>query len=216
MNDSIRTTTSGTSCPSSQFKNFEEALSELTHLAQKKPVSLETFFSFLEGRGKLLLLIFVCLPIGQIPILAFGSGIGVVYLGIRIAFFNQSIWLPASILRKQVPKCFLAMATRQLLSFLKIMKRWTKPRYEWIFHHSMLRKCNGIFIALVGLSILLCPPIPLIGYISYLAVFFICIGLLNQDGVYIILGYLFSVLYFSMVLVMNHFFSLGKLLHWFK
>ena len=216
MHDSVKATAPDTSRHTSKFKNFEEALLELSHLAKKKPVSLETFFSLLEGKGKLLLLIFVCLPLGQIPILAFGSGIVVVYLGIRIGFFSHSIWLPDSILRKDVPKGFLKMATKQLLGFLKIMKRWTKPRYEWVSQQVILRKLNGIFIALVGLSILLCPPLPFIGYISYLAIFLICIGLLNEDGVYIILGYVFSVFYFSMVLVTNHFFSLGKVLNFFK
>ena len=217
MHDSVKATSKfNQHQQTSKFKNFEEALTELHNLAQKEPISLKTFLSFLAGKGKLILLIFVCLPLGQIPVLSFGSGVFVVYLGIRIAFCSHSIWLPASILQKKVPHSFLKMATRQLLGFLKIMKRWSKPRYVWVSEHTILRKLNGIFIILVGISIILCPLLPFIGYISYLAVFLICIGLLNEDGVYIILGYVVSFFYLFLIFEANRFFSIEKLLHLFS
>lgn len=191
---------------------FEEALRHLSEKANAGPVTIRTFLKELSGKGKLLLLIFICLPLAQIPVVALGSGLLMCYLGLRMSFLSQKIFLPSSFLRKKIPAYLLKKSLRRLLRFLKFMKRWTRPRYIWAVDHPLTHKLNGILIAIVGVCLALCPPLPATGYFAFVAIFLMAIGILNHDGIYILLGYASAVLYLAFVIVALKFFSLSKII----
>ena len=96
------------------------------------------------------------------------------------------------------------------------MKKWTYPRYPWASQHVVMRRMNGIMIALVGISLAISPPIPFGSMVAFVALFLMGIGLLNDDAVYILLGYGFTLFYLSCVVVALHFFSLSKLIELFR
>ena len=195
---------------------FEKGLRLLQEKNRKGSVSVKTILTILSGRGKTLLLIFIALFFSQIPIITFPFGLFIIYLGVRIAFPRKKIWLPKKFLKKKVPSTFLKKMLHQLLYFFKIIKRWTHPRYLWATQHVVMRRLNGIMIALVGVFLVLSPPIPMSGLVAFAALLFMGVGLLNDDAIYLIIGYGFTLFYISCVVLALHFFSLGKIIDFFK
>lgn len=198
------------------YKNFEETFLILLEKAKEGPVSLETFLTILSGKGKILLLIFFSLSFGQIPVLAIFLGLVISYLGLRMAINRSSIWMPKALLHKKIPSAPLIKAIKQILHFLKFMKRWSHPCFVEAVHRPSTRVINGLLIALVGISIAISPPVPFSGLIAYVAIFLIAIGFLNDDGIYVIVGDICALLYFITVLFLCKFCSMGQMWEWTK
>ncbi len=194
------------------YMNFEETFRLLLKKAKAGPLSLKTFLTTLSGKGKVLLLIFISLGFSQIPGIAIFFGLLICYLGLRIAMTRSFIWMPKALLNKKIPSYLLIKVINQILYFLKFMRRWSRPRYVWMMQNPALHVTTGLMIALVGLSIALCPPLPVVGILSFVAIFLTTIGLLNDDGIYIIAGYVSTILYFITVVVLLKYLSFGKLL----
>ena len=110
--------------------------------------------------------------------------------------------MPKALLNKRISSYFLIKVIKQVLSLFKFIKRWSHPRHVWATRLKTTRVVNGAMIALVGLSLAASPPMPLAGFIAFAAIFCISIGLLNDDGVYVIVGYFFAVLYLISIIVL--------------
>ena len=96
------------------------------------------------------------------------------------------------------------------------MKKWSKPRYAWATQLHSTRVINGLTISLVGLSFALSPPVPLAGFVAFIAIFSIAIGLLNEDEIYIIIGYFCALFYFVLTFFLLKFFSVSQMIDWIK
>lgn len=184
--------------------------------AKQGPVSLKTFLTALGGRGKLLLLIFLSLGFGQIPGSALILGPVIIYLGVRLSIKKSAIWMPKSFLKKKIPSYFLVKVIKQILRFLKFMKHWSCPRYVWATQHRITRILNGWMIACVGLSLTISPPVPLTGFVAFAAIFLIAIGMLNDDGVYIMLGYICTLAYLVLAFFLLKYMSVTDMIHWVR
>jgi hypothetical protein len=198
------------------YQTFEETFLLLLKKAENKPISVHTFLTTLSGRGKVLLLMFLSLGFAQIPAIAIFLGVFIAYLGIRIGMGKQFIWVPRFLSRKKIPTSFFNKLLRPILQMLKFMKRWSRPRYEWATQKSSTRLLNGLMIALVGLCLATSPPVPLTGASACIPILLIAIGLLNDDGVYIILGYVAALFYFLLVLLLLNYFSVTQIFEWVK
>jgi len=198
------------------YKNFEEAFLVLLDKAKHETVSIETILTVLSGKGKILLLTFLSLGLGQVPGVAVLLGLAIGYLGVSIAMAKSFIWVPETFLRKKLPPYFLIKTINQILRLLKFMKRWSCPRYAWATQRTETRIINGLMISLVGISFAASPPLPFTGLIACVAIFCIAIGLLNDDGIYILIGYLCGLFYLAVTLALLKFCSVGQLLQWLK
>jgi len=188
----------------------------LQEQAEKDRVSFHTLITALDGKGRLLLLIVLSLGFGQIPGIAIFFGLLVCYLGLRIALGKSFVWVPKWLRSKKIPSYFLVKVLHQILSFLKFMKKWSHPRYPWATQGTLAQVINGLMIFFVGLSFTLCPPIPLIGLLAFIAIFFIAIGLLNDDGIYTMAGYFCTLIYFILTCVLLKFFSLSQIIDYLQ
>jgi hypothetical protein len=195
----------------SSYRSFEESFRILLEKAKAGPVSLKTVLTILYGKGRILLLIFLSLGFGQIPIAAIFLGFLITYLGLRIAIGRNFIWMPKFLLYKKIPSYFLIKIIKQILQLLKLMKRWSYQRFLWNSHRRLTRIVTGLMIALVGVSFTISPPIPFSSFVAFVAIFLIAIGLLNDDDVYLIIGYIFTLFYFALVLFLLKFCSLSQL-----
>lgn len=194
------------------YTNFEETFRVLLEKAKEGPVSIKTLLTILSGKGKVLLLIFISLGFSQIPGISIVLGFLICYLGLRLAMFRSAIWMPKALLNKKLSSYLLIKVINQILKFLKFISRWSRPRYVWMTHNSTFHVITGLMIALVGLSIALSPPLPFVGLLSFAAIFLIAIGLLNNDGIYIGIGYFFAVSCVVVVILLLKFFSLSKIM----
>ena len=184
--------------------------------AKKERVSIHALQTALDGKGGVLLLILLSLGFGQIPGIAIFLGLFIGYLGVRIAMGRSFIWLPKWVLRKKIPSYFFLKVVQQILRLLKFMKKWSTPRYAWATQLHSTRVINGLTISLVGLSFALSPPVPLAGFVAFIAIFSIAIGLLNEDEIYIIIGYFCALFYFVLTFFLLKFFSVSQMIDWIK
>jgi hypothetical protein len=196
------------------YKDFEEIFRVLLEKAKKGSVSVHALLTALGGRGRILLLIFLSLGFGQIPGVAIFLGLFIGYLGLRIAMGRSAVWMPKRFLYKKIPSYFLIKVIQQILRLLKFMKKWSHPRYVWATQKTSTRVINGLMISFVGLSFALAPPVPLAGFIAFIAIFSISIGLLNDDGMYIMAGYFFAIFYFVLTFFLLKFCSLTQMVDW--
>lgn len=190
------------------FTKFEKALNELLKLSHHNHLTLQIFLDQCAGKMRTFLLMVIGLSFGEIPGISIASGFLISYVGFRMVFFSQKIWLPQFLLNFKLPNGIFRWGIRQLMRILRIMKQRTKPRFEAVVSYPNVEKVNGILIILTGLSFMCAPLIPYCSYLAYLAIFFISIGNLNEDGLFIVFGYFFSLFYFSFVVVFNSYFSI--------
>jgi len=179
--------------------------------AKQKPVSVKTLLTTFSGRGKVFLLIVLSLGFTQIPGIAIFFGAFITYLGIRIAMERSFIWMPKFLLKKKIPSWVLNTIIPTFLMFIKFMKRFSRPRYVWATQLKSTRIINGITLAVVGIATAVSPPVPLSGWIGCFAIFFLAIGLLNDDGVYVIIGIGNAICYVIAVIFMLSFCSAAQI-----
>ncbi|MBA2369919.1 MAG: exopolysaccharide biosynthesis protein [Candidatus Protochlamydia sp.] len=178
-------------------------------------LSIEEIIPFFSGKGKILLLIFFCLPFSQIFGLAIPFGFIIAYLGLRYAFLKES-WAPDFILKKKIPSKILNFVLGQILYFIKIIGKLSHPRFSWISTESHMRKISGSLISLVGIFLAISLPIPFSSYIASAAILFIGVGISNDDGIWICIGYMLSIFYMVFVAVTLNYISIIDIISYFN
>jgi hypothetical protein len=134
------------------------------------------------------------------------------YLGMRFAFGRKS-WMPKFLAKKKIPPKVLKFIIKQMLFFIKIVSKITRPRYSSICLNPSMKIVNGILVALVGICLAISPPIPLTSYIASFALFFLGIGLLDDDGIMVLISYPLSLLYIVFVILALKYVSFSELFH---
>ncbi len=154
-------------------------------------LTIRELLQILSRRGyPLLLLLFslpFCQPI-QIPGFSTPFGLLIVFVGLRMAFGHR-IWLPSWVLNKTIPQQVLYQITHKGLWLTNKLTKFTSVRWEWISQNPILQTISGLLICILGLILALPLPIPLSNMVVAWAILFISIGLLEDDGYFILLGY---------------------------
>lgn len=197
---------------SEKFRTLEEDILFLQEAGKHKSLSLAEVFQVLPGKGRPLILILLSLPFCQpiqIPGLSIPFGLAIAFIGFRMSF-EKSLWLPDSLLSKTIPQDTLSTITEKVLSLIKKMKPWVHPRLLWLSNSFFMEKANGLMICLLGIFLALPLPIPLTNIITAWPILLIAFGILEKDGVFILLGYLISLLTLAFFVMLgigitNHF-----------
>lgn len=182
--------------------------------SEGRSLALKEITPFFSEKGKILLLIFVCIPFSQIFGLAIPFGFIMAYLGFEYAF-SRKTRLPKFILRKKIAPKVLRFVVNQILFFIKIIGKLSHPRLIWVCTQHAMRKINGCLIGLIGIFIAISLPIPLSSYIASAAVLFLGIGLLNDDGIWVFIGYPIAIFYIVFVVVTLNYISIIDIIHRF-
>ncbi len=196
-----------------KFKTLEKSILNLQKEAEAAPLSIKDILHILAGRGRPLILIVLCFPFClplQIPGLSTPFGLAIAFIGLRMSF-GKEMWLPKTLLAKKIKKSTLKKITEKILSILKKMRRWIRPRLDWLCHSSVMHILNGIIIFLLGIVLALPLPIPLSNLVAAWSIFFIALGILEDDGVFVLIGYLITLLtavfLFLIAVPLEHLFS---------
>ena len=117
-------------------------------------------------------------------------------------FLNRLPWLPQRILNKPLDAHKLVPVLRKGAGLVSKIDRWVKERWLHLTSAAMLR-LNSAAVVFGGL-LLMAPlgPIPLSNTAPAVGILLLTIGLLQRDGLFVLLGYLglvLSVLYFSVI-----------------
>ncbi|MCC6415926.1 MAG: exopolysaccharide biosynthesis protein [Opitutaceae bacterium] len=188
------------------------------HLAQKlsveldqlraqlgsRPMTLREVIYKLRGRAYTLLLILLALPfITPIPLpgLSTPFGLAIAFIALRLAL-GQRPWLPMKLQRKELPPGFFLKVFIVAGKVIALLESFLKPRWAFISAPGPALQVHALFIFIAALVLLLPLPIPFSNSFPAWTILLLAAGMLERDGLFIILGYLcfvLGVLYFILL-----------------
>jgi len=167
-------------------------------------VTLQELLERSGRQGMLLICALSTLPFlipVSIPGVSTVFGAAIVLLASAL-FLNRLPWLPQRILHKQLDAKKLVPALRKGAGIVSKVDRWVKQRWLALTSVTMLRlNCAAVMF---GGLLLMAPlgPIPFSNTAPAVGILLLTVGLLQRDGLFVLLGYLglvLSVVYFSVL-----------------
>lgn len=122
----------------------------------------------------------------------FGAAILLIALS---RLFGRELWIPARLKNKTIGTRKLRPVLRKALPWLQKIERVSRPnRIKWLVAKGPVERMNDASMIL-GAVLLMMPfgMIPFSNTIPAVAVLFLAIGLLQRDGVCVLLGYISNV-----------------------
>lgn len=173
-------------------------LNQLLQSAGGKAITIRQICLHLSGRGIGALITLIsfpfCLPV-SIPGLSTPFGLILAFLGLRVAFAKKP-WWPEWILNKEVSFETFELIIKKTLSIAKSLQRVLKPRLIPLVTHPIIHRVHGFLIFSLAFLLALPLPIPLTNMLTAIPIFCLGLGLLEDDGVAIIVAYLLSLICF--------------------
>lgn len=179
--------------------SLDAKLEEILKESSTHPMTLGRVCQILSGRGYAVLLILFslpfCFPI-SIPGLSTPFGLLLAFLGLRLAF-GKKPWWPRWILAKEVSHDTLESIFKKLKGALSRLEKILHPRLLMLVKHPLAHRAHGLLIFALSLLLSLPLPIPLSNTFSALPILCLGLGLLEDDGVFVIIAYAFSLISFT-------------------
>lgn len=172
-------------------RKLSEDLALIVREFEVETVTLREIIAVLEGRGYVLLVMLLALPFSTpipLPGLSTPFGLVIALIGLRLAL-GQKPWLPARLLDTALsPKLFMKVfaAARKILSGFEY---FLKPRLRWLTSTPGLLQLHAVPIFLAALLLLLPLPVPFSNIFPAFSILLIAAGLLERDGLFILVGY---------------------------
>ena len=174
---------------------------EMLHARLKgKSLTLAELKQALKGRGSAILLILLALPFCfiAIPGLSTPFGIAICLIGAWL-IIGREPWLPRFIMRR----CLSTARLDQLLSgSIKVackLEKFARPRLAFLHAGPGMLRLIGLGIVIAGLGLMLPLPIPFSNSLPAWAVVLLAIGMMEKDGLCVLLGHLTA--FFSWVFI---------------
>ena len=171
---------------------MSERLSTLlldTFAADSKTTSLGNLVTDLGHHGMAIVLIIFSVP-AALPLPAAGYStllsLPLFIIGGRLLTGRSSIWLPQFLLKKDFEPSRFSGAIGKLVSFAKLLERFSKPRFSFLTQSSVALPLVGLMVILLACSMAL--PIPGTNTAPAFAIFILGFGLLEKDGLIVLLG----------------------------
>jgi hypothetical protein len=168
------------------------ALSEAARSLPSESASVREILALIGEQGMLMFCIFLTIPFlvpVSIPGVSTVFGLLVILIGIGVAL-NRVPWLPDRLLDRRFPTQKLVPALEQGSRLLSKLERLLHPRWAPLVRGPRINRFNGWMIALAG--VLLMAPFGLVPFsntLPALAALFVAAGVLEQDGLFVFLGY---------------------------
>lgn len=169
-------------------KDTERLSQILPRLAEgdQPRLSVAELINRMQDRAHAALLVLFALPnvLPAIPGTSAITGIPLVYLALQLTL-DQRPWLPAFIANRSFPRESLASVLDQAKPWLVRSERLLHPRLA-ILTGPSAEKVVGIIMLLMACMVVM--PIPFGNMLPSLAIIFFALGLLEEDGLWIIAG----------------------------
>jgi len=168
--------------------------------------SVRELLGLIGEQGMLVLCIFLTIPFlvpVSIPGVSTVFGLLVVLIGVGV-MTNRMPWLPSRLVDRRFPTEKLCPALEQGAKILQRLERYLHPRWSVLTRSAAMNRFNGAMIVVAGL--LLMAPFGLVPFSNTLPAFaalFLAAGMLEQDGLFVFLGYLFivgTIVYFGVLI----------------
>ena len=190
-----------------KFKDTDEALgvvlSRTAESIQSETITLQQLLNLIGEQGLLTFDIVLCLPFllpVSIPGVSTVFGIVIILIGIGITL-NRIPWLPARFMNHEMQREHLVPVLEKGSHYARRIERWIHPRLAILTEGSLISRMNGLAIIFGGI-LLLFPFgfVPFSNTLPALAILLLAIGMIERDGVFVIVGYFFllaTMIYFG-------------------
>jgi len=177
---------------------LSEELESLLALEPGRPLALRRIVEHLHFRGLPAVIVLLCVPFlfpVSIPGLSIPFGLAIALCGLRLGI-GHGLWMPEFLLRREVSPEFLGKLVGGAVKFYRRVEKLVRPRMHFLQRWPGMLNLLGFMIMIGGilLSLPIPPPFPLTNTIPGLAVIFMALGIMERDGVCIMVGYGFALL----------------------
>lgn len=174
---------------------LSEEFQRLAHSCKEKDLTLKELVGLLHARAQALITLILSLPFVlfvALPGLSVIFGVFIFFNGIRIAT-NRSLWFPHFLLKRKMSGATLAKGFLTGAKVTKKIEKFIKPRGQFLIKHPKLQMLHGIILAICGFLLALPLP-PGTNFLPGLTSALMSIGLLEEDGLFVILSYIAFIL----------------------
>lgn len=190
--------------------SIEEDLQVILGKIDSQVWTINELFKVLRGKGYPFLILLVALPFCQpiqVPGFSTPFGIILIFIGLRMVF-GRHIWWPQSILKKEISSQVLKAIIGKSLRFFKFLRPLLHPRMSWLCENGFYF-VHGVFVSIMGVYLALPLPIPFTNLLAAWALFFLALGIIEEDGLFVCIGYTLGLIaLFLLVFVIDWFRSL--------
>ncbi|NBR97191.1 MAG: exopolysaccharide biosynthesis protein [Verrucomicrobia bacterium] len=163
----------------------------------------------LEGKGHAAIMAVLslpfCFPI-QVPGLSTPFGFILIFSGLRIAF-GQAPWLPGWLMVREIPKPTALGLLKGLRWIAVPAEKILHPRLPGLCRNVALHRTNGMLVAFLAILLALPLPIPFSNLLAAVPILLISLALLEDDGAFLIAGYLAAIPCVSLWIWISHFWA---------
>lgn len=167
-------------------ERMSQALARVVAETETERVSIGDLFARIGERAHYTLLILFALPntLPGIPGTSAVLGVPLIYLTLQLAL-GRAPWLPGFIARRSVRRESLASVLERAQPWLQRGERYLKPRLRGLTG-PLAERWVGICSVVLAAMIML--PIPFGNMIPALAIIFAALGLMEEDGLWVVAG----------------------------
>lgn len=164
-----------------------ETIVTLAYGWPEERISFGTIVDLLADRGFGLLIVILALPMALPLALPIGAMVGlpITFLAGQLALGFRHPWMPAGLRRRSFLTSDFQKIVGASVPLLRRLEKILKPRLPALTGWTQDRLV-GLLIAILG--VLLAAPIPLTNIPLALAIVFLALGLVEQDGLMTLLG----------------------------
>src|ERR1700737_2261755 len=166
---------------------------EMLHARVKgRSLTLAELKQSLKGRGSAMLLVLLALPFCfiAIPGLSTPFGIAICLIGACLVIGREP-WLPRFIMRRRLSTARLAQLLTGAIKVARQLEKFVRPRLAFLHAGPGMLRLIGLGVVIAGLGLVL--PIPFSNSIPAWAVVLLAIGMMERDGLCVLLGHLTAI-----------------------
>ena len=144
-----------------------------------------------SGGFALLNLIFsIILMIPLPPPIAIIAGLIVMFLSFQMIIGMKEVWLPKFITEKSIKRTTLTVIVEKSTIYLYKLERFTRRRFTFVSNPITERIIGAFIFFLAGITL---TPIVFANTIPGLAIILISFGMINKDGLMVIIGFIVGI-----------------------
>lgn len=186
-------------------KTLSETLTDTARSIKGDSISLRQLLELIGEQGMLMFCMILMVPFllpVSIPGISTVFSVVVIFIGIGVTL-NRVPWLPQRLMNRSFATENLVPALEKGARTMTRIDRFIRPRLLAMTHGATINRLNGLLLIFGG--VLLIFPFGLIPFsntLPALAVVFLCAGMLQRDGIFILLGYVMlavTVIYFGVL-----------------
>ncbi len=173
---------------------LSEDLQSVLNRTDIKDISFEQILNAIHQRGSPALLFILALPFVFSPLPGLSTPIGIIIalFGLRM-MLDKHLLLPQWLLKKTIPRSTYERIVQKVVPWIKRIEKLLHPRIRFLHSWPMFRMANSIAISSNGILLALPLPFPFTNNIPALATVLLSLGMMEEDGLFILSGYFVTI-----------------------